>query len=385
VSLPDRALTPATLAAVLALLLIASRLLIAGDSVTWFICAGSEFVDPTRTDAPVEIRNASGYDGQFFYRLALEPNTAVQTDHGVRLDVPAYRQQRIGYPVLAWLASFGGTPWLVPWALLLLNVLGLALLGFLGGLVARSGGQHAALGLLLPAYPGLAACSLAGSLAEITAIAAAGLALVALRRGRLEAAAIAFGAAALTRETTLILPAAYGVVWLVDSLRARRLQPGIIVWAMPLLALVAWHAVLAARWGIAPTSAGANNVSWPLLALGNFVIATLQRATTTFWLRGWIMLAEGALILGAAALALTRGVGPRHERLALVLATGLFVSLSSDVWVSDWAFLRAGSEVFLLAALSLVGLRPGSRPARIVRRLLGLELVLWIIWVAARL
>jgi hypothetical protein len=48
---------------------------------------------------------SDGYDGQFVYRLALDPFTRVATAHGITLDNPAYRQQRIATALLAHLLA----------------------------------------------------------------------------------------------------------------------------------------------------------------------------------------------------------------------------------------------------------------------------------------
>lgn len=61
---------------------------------------------------------SEGYDGQFAYYIAQNPNPA-----GVRsqLDVPAYRYQRILYPLLARALALKNPSW-IPWALLLINL-----------------------------------------------------------------------------------------------------------------------------------------------------------------------------------------------------------------------------------------------------------------------
>ena len=48
---------------------------------------------------------SSGYDGAFVYRLALDPFTEQPVAHGITLDNPSYRQQRIVLPLVAWLAD----------------------------------------------------------------------------------------------------------------------------------------------------------------------------------------------------------------------------------------------------------------------------------------
>src|SRR5581483_2374315 len=57
-------------------------------------------------------------DSQFYYRLALAPLDGRDPLYGVTMDDPAYRTQRIAYPLLAWAASFGH-PRLVPFAIAL--------------------------------------------------------------------------------------------------------------------------------------------------------------------------------------------------------------------------------------------------------------------------
>lgn len=59
-----------------------------------------------------------GYDGQFTYFLALDPNPDTVEKW---LDVPAYRYQRILYPILARVIAVGDGS-IIPWVLLVINV-----------------------------------------------------------------------------------------------------------------------------------------------------------------------------------------------------------------------------------------------------------------------
>lgn len=61
-----------------------------------------------------------GYDGQFFYYIAVDPLNAPP-----KIDVPAYRFQRILYPMLSRLLSLGKVE-LIPWLLIAVNLGGLA-------------------------------------------------------------------------------------------------------------------------------------------------------------------------------------------------------------------------------------------------------------------
>jgi hypothetical protein len=66
-----------------------------------------------------DIAGSEGYDGQFAYYIAIHPNP---DDVSCQLDVPAYRYQRILYPLLARFLSLGQEAW-IPWLLIVVNVL----------------------------------------------------------------------------------------------------------------------------------------------------------------------------------------------------------------------------------------------------------------------
>src|SRR5258708_1360963 len=65
------------------------------------------------------IDKLEGYDGQFSYWLAIDPSPAAAGSH---FDVPAYRYQRILYPLLARALALCQSA-LVPWTLILVNLL----------------------------------------------------------------------------------------------------------------------------------------------------------------------------------------------------------------------------------------------------------------------
>jgi hypothetical protein len=58
-----------------------------------------------------------GYDGQFAYYIAQNPKSEVVSP---QLDVPAYRYQRILYPIFARVLGLGKADW-IPWSLILIN------------------------------------------------------------------------------------------------------------------------------------------------------------------------------------------------------------------------------------------------------------------------
>jgi len=142
---------PAAIAGLAALAVVLARLEVAArGNIASFIIAGTHYANPRQIPRGVPVTTGNGYDGEFYYRLALDPADLAHTAFGIRLD-SFLRLKRIGYPALAWLASAGHAS-AVPVALVAVNVAGLALLGFAGGLLARQMGRHAAWGLVLPGY-----------------------------------------------------------------------------------------------------------------------------------------------------------------------------------------------------------------------------------------
>jgi hypothetical protein len=154
------------------------------------------------------------YDGHFSYQIAArffetpENIASLPEDYQYRDDVPsAYRYQRIFYPLAARFLAFGQTN-LIPWALIILNIL------------AISGGTYVTEEILVElgasrwyalAY-GLYGSQLVGLrtiLNEPSAHALIQMAILAWIRRRLFWTILFFGLAALTKEVALIFLAAF--------------------------------------------------------------------------------------------------------------------------------------------------------------------------------
>lgn len=147
-------------------------------------------------------QGSEGYDGQFAYQIAVDPLNAAP-----RIDVPAYRYQRILYPMLArWLAL--GQPQLIPWTLIVVNLIAIG--------VGTWATEQLLLNLRVSRWYaltyGLYGGQLLGLRADLNEPLAQGLvqlALLAWAKERRSWAVVAFALAALTKETTLIFLAAY--------------------------------------------------------------------------------------------------------------------------------------------------------------------------------
>jgi hypothetical protein len=325
-----------------------------------FIMAGHVYTHRAQLPQGLRLVPSAGYDGQFYYRLALDPFNWHATAFGITMD-QSYRYTRIGYPIVAWILSLGQHQ-LVPVVLVVVNLFGVAAMAMLGGAFARQSGRHALWGLAFALYFGLV-ISVGRDTAEPLAEACMLGGLLAFRRGTgrmylLATALFTYGA--ITRETILFAPAAIAVTRLIAIAR-RRANPGLadLAWVVPaagygLLEVVA-HFVLK---GELPLLAnGSRNLATPFTALVDALkynvrhintqhlspidIATLEYATLAVF-----------LVAGLVVLAVT--TAPGHERLAFVFFVLQLGLLSSQIWTSTFGEGRSLIEPYLMALVLLL-------------------------------
>ncbi len=323
---------------------------------SFYVTAGSRFADPARVPAGVLVQDNDGYDGQFFYRFALDPFTSAVTDFGITLEKPAYRHQRILYPLLVWALSLG-SPALIPWMMLGVNLFGLCVIGWLGGAYAQSLKRHALWGLAIPFYPGFI-LTLTRDLAEIVAISFLLGSLLLLKRNRHILAVILICLAALARETVLLVAVgallAYVATW---SRRDGALREGTMMWgyfAAPVAVILFWQTALFYNWGAFPVSGGGGSIGVPFAGFVSFLLETAQLQTRqmSVWFVELVFII-GFVVVTLLALRLT--VAPRYVAIAWALYFALGASLTRDIWNEDWGFLRALSEFYLFGALVVIG------------------------------
>jgi hypothetical protein len=354
----DRPAVPALIAALAAIAFALARWQTwAQGGISRFILVGRAFATPAQLPQGIWVAPEWGYDGQFFYRLALNPVNFSHTAYGITMDAP-YRYMRIGYPALTWLVSLGQHS-LVPVMLVAVNIAAIGALGYAGALFATAGGRHALAGLLLPGYFGLIT-SLSRDTAEPLAAAClvAGLLALRARRPVLAAALLAFGA--LTRETVMVAVAAIAIMRLIGILRGQQ-RPGRddLAWAVPTVVFVAWEVVVKAAIG-----------SFPLLAdtgknAGAPFVAPLQALQHNLEHLNWhhfnqydvwcLEIAILAVFAIAALLSLRSTNAPVYERLAFVLFIIEICIVTPSTWSSLDADLRSFIEVYLLAVIILLG------------------------------
>lgn len=195
--------------------------LLVGHEPRDFIVLGRVFVLQGHTSAVIQFDpryhydpdNVRGYDGQFFYFIALDPAHAA-----AYMDWPAYRYSRIFYPMLARLVAIG-QPGAIPLALIGVNWLALG-----GGTLAvaawlKRHGCSPWLALLYGCSTGLF-IALQGDLTEPLAYGLVALAIYLFDFGgrrRVLWSGIAFALAILTRESTAVFAALYGLALLLGG------------------------------------------------------------------------------------------------------------------------------------------------------------------------
>ena len=292
----NRPIVPAVLACAIAGVFTLLRLAVAGHgNIASFILVERAFANPSLLPKGVPVLPANGYDGQFFYRLALNPSDLHREAYGITLD-NTFRLQRIGYPVLAWLVSIGQHAW-VPAALVVVNIVAIGALGFIGGLFARDCDRHAMWGLLLAGYFGFV-FSLSRDTAEAVEAACMLAGLLAYQRGRPLVAAVLLAYGALTRETVLVAVGAIALARVIGILR-RKLRPGLtdLSWLAPVAAFIAWQVVVRAVIGQFPISQDAqDNSGEPIVpmvnAIGTHARAALSlKAANDIWVVEFVVLA----------------------------------------------------------------------------------------------
>jgi len=368
----DHPLIPLLLTAIAFGLFIAFFLRSHQNDPSYFVVAGDTFADPSQVPPNLRVLAGSdGYDGQFYYRLALDPFTSKRADFGITLDSPAYRNDRIVYPFLTWLVSLGRAE-AVPAVMILLNYLALCAIGGMAGMYAQTLGRHALWGLLVVSYPGFL-FSLARDLTEIIAICFLLASLLLVTRKQFVAATVLLSIAILTRETTILWVVGGIIAWGAAKLLRKQTDVPWYVLVTPIVVYAFWEVVLTLHWGMFPLSGnGKVMFGLPFGGLLPFVVSDVR-------IHGGIELVELAelllfVILGAAVLCVLRSSKTqRQNKVAWLLYAAEGLLGSAIFWGEDWAFMRLLSEFYVLGAIILI-----ASPSRLKYPTLIAACALWV-------
>lgn len=296
------------------------------------------------SEHPVDVALTRG-DGQAYAALANDPALSHPDVFVDGAPEEAYRAQRPLLPYLTWALSFGQGP-LVRWSLPALSVLAAGFLLWTAAHLIRSYGGDPRWALALLLIP-TSITAVAWMIPEVLALALAVAALWCLERDppRPGVAAALLAAAALSRETMLLVPAALGLHALLDR-RPRRRRETLLPVVVPFIVWGGWVVVVRARLG-----------EWPWTANHGRLALPFQGIAGGDW-------HDPAVVIGIVAVALCVGYGlavTRRRQLRLIIVVyALFATIMGpDIFIRWDGFTRPLLPLFAVTVLAMSEHVPG--------------------------
>lgn len=273
-------------------------------------------------------------DGHTFAQIAEDPlmKHTVAAYNGDESNA-AYRSAR---PVMGWMyfvGSAGGQRVLLAPVILIFTALTAGAVVLATDALGRAMGLRIGLLGLIPIMPALVAAAAYPGVSEPMAYALALFGLAAWCRSKTWLAVGLFCLAALTRETTLLVPMGLGIDHLI---RTRRLQGALPLLLVP-ASYVAWVSVVYARIGALPSSYSPMD--------GPFV--GFKEAFPHWKPAEWL---TAALLVASAVVIIRSGTG--WMRAILAVHALFFVFMNYQVWWVWWGFGRVGTMLPLLGLVA---------------------------------
>lgn len=228
---------------------------------------------------PAEQGGTEGYDGQFGYYIARDPSNAAPY-----LDVSAYRFQRILLPIAGRVLAFGQDAG-IPWALLVVNLvalaIGTALMEYLLVQYKVSRWYALSYGLTLGTF-GAVRLSLPEPLAYALVLGG----IFSIEHKHWIGGAVLMALAALAKETALVFVAGYALYWLVN----RNWRPLIFFSAIAVIPFVAWQLVLYNKLGAFGVGSGGKlATSFEIIPFAGFLRILTEAGVGPFLVLGAII------------------------------------------------------------------------------------------------
>ncbi|VAX16904.1 hypothetical protein MNBD_NITROSPINAE01-1752 [hydrothermal vent metagenome] len=324
------------------------------SNVGFLICIGDRFAGEGLKDKNVPVLpNSNGYDGAFYYRLAMDP-LLKDKSATPRVDIPAYRQQRILYPLTAKIMSFGNDK-LIPFMLMMVNLVCLATLAWVCARIAINAGLWAGWGMFTPFYAGFA-ISVYRDLAEPMGALLLISSLLAIRKEKYPTAAMLLALAALARETTILVGVAIAIAWAITpiigkffSKTERFPKVPLYVGLAPLATYAIWQLAIYSMWGIFSAQHGGHNLGVPFMGVYNEIKGYLAgyqihyRTYDLFLIAG--IFATGLIV----TINLCSKKLMTHERIAFFIYFCFATMFTWAIWEAKEGYTRVLSEFYVLS------------------------------------
>jgi hypothetical protein len=338
----------------------------------WFAHVGREFLRSAHTSPALDSVRSSesefGYDGQFYFFIATDPEHARDYMHVGSEDQSAIRYARIVYPGLAYLLS-AGQPGAVPAVLLALNLLAIGGGTWAVALWLRRRGRSPWFAALYGLWPGMI-FAVFRDLSEPPAYCFASFALLVFDRRRPWASAALLALSLLTRETTIgfVLALALAIA-LSDRLRSALFA------AAAVLPMLVWRVVLTAWFHLTTLEHTGSGLK---VALPFYGMYSRYPFDWQHWLLVWTVYVP-LLLAGVGGLYLLARRRRLDLALLVVVNVALFVVFLPKNVTIDWGAAARNATPALLAAIYCV---PAVR-SRLVLLVGALALSpLWYLFVA---
>ena len=220
-----------------------------GRDISIFILAGDEKVDKNLHPFDIKIlERSTGYDGQYFYQLALDPFSTDENGYGIKSQYDI-RKQRIFYPFVVFIASLGN-PEMVPYMMVMINLIAFFVsFYFIQKLLTyyNSSPNHVILWALFTG-PYIA---LSRNLAEAVAICLVIMAMYSWSNRRKTSFIIVMTLALFTRDDTLIVLFPFWSHLLWEEIKgARKKILNFCILILPFISLFAWKYHIISNYGI---------------------------------------------------------------------------------------------------------------------------------------
>ena len=336
---------------ILILLPSAGRLVFHKFDATFFIVAGRQYVNPARLPDPVTVIDGPGYDGQFYYKTALD--LSIPSENGITYDNPVYRLQRIIYPLAAWLLAFGSAQ-SIPFALIAANCLCLILICLIFFRLCAAKGLPLFFSILPVMYAGLQMSAGRDLVEPLETLFVLGVLYFGSSNPLVFTALATL--ALLTKETTIvfILPVAVTMIFTFVKKKAKIWYYFLI--SLPFGLLLAWRLFLETQAHSGLIVPGAFNFTYPLWGIVSGFQTYFNQATVKNFLGYGLPIISLLWLIWLIALVFPHiktawGDKFKDRSAEIAWVAWLFFSLffSSAIYGDDWSFLRLFSAFTCLS------------------------------------